>query len=106
MHAGVDGLMICCPLSLLPQLKATSEVPMEQNLAAIGDIEMSKELVELRPTDQECQQLDQKVRQMLSTRQKLLAVNESFNIGEHEAGRLFAASGPETPIRSGEAVLQ
>ena len=56
MHAGVDGLMICCPLSLLPQLKATSEVPMEQNLAAIGDIEMSKELVELRPTDQECQQ--------------------------------------------------
>lgn len=79
VHASVDGLVVCCPLSLLPQLKATSEVPMEQNLAAIGDIEMSKELVELRATDQECKQLDQKARQKLSTRQKLLAINLSLS---------------------------
>lgn len=78
IQVAVDGVVACAPLSLLPQLKVTTEQPVEQNLLAIQDVEMTKALEDLKPRDSECQQFDQKPRQKLSTRQKLLSLNQSL----------------------------
>lgn len=78
MHASVDSLVVCCPLSLIPQLKRTTEQTVEGNLQAIQDIDMTKDLTELNLKDPECKELNQKVREKLSTRQKLLSINLSL----------------------------
>ena len=78
IHVSVDGMVVCSPLSLLPQLKVYSDKPVEEALLAIADVDMPKTLEELKPTDVECKQWDQSERSKLSTRQKLLSINLSL----------------------------
>ena len=77
VHMSVDDLVVCAPLSLLPQLKFGEKTPSE-NLQAIQDFEPPKALQELRKEDAICKEISKDSRQKVPTRQKLLALNLSF----------------------------
>ncbi|CAE7439645.1 unnamed protein product [Symbiodinium sp. CCMP2592] len=73
IHCSCDGLIITCPLSLLPALKTTKETTIQENLEtveALGDL-ASQNPKSLRKNL--CK--DEKV----STRQKMLALNHSLH---------------------------
>lgn len=70
IHLAADGLVVCAPISLLPQLKVTQEVAPEQNLQKLEDMELSLE----NPGPKELSK-----NELVSSRQKLLALNHSLN---------------------------
>lgn len=69
IHLSADGLVVCAPISLLPQLKATQEVSPEANLQKLDDMELSLE----NPGPKELSKSE-----LVASRQKLLALNHSL----------------------------
>ena len=71
MHLSADGLVVCAPISLLPQLKTTQESSLQDNLQKLESLEASLEAP--GPKDL-CQS------EKVATRQKLLGLNQSLNV--------------------------
>ena len=70
--------MVCAPISLLPQLKATAESTAKQNLEKVDELAGSKRLQELKGKD-DAGQKSLCENEKVSTRQKLLALNHGLN---------------------------
>lgn len=77
MHVSVDNLVVCAPLSLLPQLKIGEKAPVA-NLEAIQDVECPKPLQDLATSDPVCKENTKELSHKVTTRQKLLAINLSM----------------------------
>ena len=71
MHLSTDGLVVAAPLSLLPQLKTTQDTSPQENLQKLEDMEAS---VDSPGPKELCES------EKVSTRQKLLGLNQSLNV--------------------------
>ena len=75
----MDGFVFALPLSLLPQLKVTSEATVSDNLAAAAELQPSKPLQAFARQDAGCKDKRLGPAEKVSTRQKMLAVNHSMS---------------------------
>ncbi|CAE7259849.1 unnamed protein product [Symbiodinium sp. CCMP2592] len=74
-----DGLMISSPISLLPQLKETTESSAAENLAKAAELVPKKALQDLKGAKASCGPATLSAPEKVATRSKLLAINHSLN---------------------------
>ncbi|CAE7276743.1 unnamed protein product, partial [Symbiodinium sp. CCMP2456] len=76
-----DGLMVCSPLSLMPQLKFTADTTPEQNMQKLDALQLEAPLQELK-RKAGCASTKEKQlcpTEKITTRMKLLALNHSLH---------------------------
>ena len=74
-----DGLLISSPISLLPQLKETTESTAADNLAKAADFVPKTALQDLKGAQGSCGPANLSPTEKIATRSKLLAINHSLN---------------------------
>ncbi|CAE7419945.1 unnamed protein product [Symbiodinium sp. CCMP2592] len=74
-----DGLMISSPISLLPQLKETTESSAAENLAKAAELVPKKALQDLKGAKASCGPATLRAPEKVATRSKLLGINHSLN---------------------------
>ncbi|OLP85164.1 hypothetical protein AK812_SmicGene33870 [Symbiodinium microadriaticum] len=76
-----DGLMLCSPLSLMPQLKFTADTTPEQNMQKLDALQLEAPLQELKRKHGFASTKEKQLcpTEKITTRMKLLAVNHSLH---------------------------
>ena len=80
VHLSLDGLVVCAPISLLPQLNSTTETSGQDNLAKVEELDLSAALHELKDAKVDPGPKELCPAEKVATRQKLLAINHSLHM--------------------------
>lgn len=78
IHVSCDGLVMAAPLSILPKLKQPFEKSSGECVLAIQDVEVQVPLHQLTVKDNAAKEMDICTKEKSSSRQKMLAVNQSL----------------------------